>query len=146
MNRKSIALALTFLATCTAAGCGTLLNTTWFTRDEGGGRLYGGVRLDAEEGTKSIRQACSTDEPLGHSPGLERASSLFTGAYLLAIDLPLSVVGDTFTLPWTATVELARAMASDAEREPNEENRRWWMGEPPTPAAANTPTPVSGRQ
>jgi hypothetical protein len=32
-------------------GCGTLMNTCYFTRDEGGNKVYGGVRVDWEVAT-----------------------------------------------------------------------------------------------
>lgn len=80
--------ALVQIACCIAtSGCGTFANTCWFTDEEGGHRVFGGVRTDWQ-------CACRT---LNKGDELERPSK---AVWLLA-DLPFSFVGDTLTLPYT---------------------------------------------
>src|SRR4051794_25427740 len=72
-----------------AGGCGTFVNTLWFTPDEGGKRAYGGVRADVQY----VRQTAT--EPAEHETVLGRAGK----ATLMALDVPFSLVGDTVLLP-----------------------------------------------
>lgn len=79
-----------------SAGCGTAANTLWLTPDEGGQRIYGGVRVDLD-----------VANPLAHDSGIVRETGPvpLTPAErmghlaFLCIDLPLSAIGDTLTLP-----------------------------------------------
>lgn len=89
------------------SGCGTAANTLWWSRDEGGLRVYGGVRAETEK----LRQ---------HVADPERADSR---DLLLALDLPLSLVGDTLTLPITVPVALTRSY-SDPKPVNNPESGR----------------------
>jgi uncharacterized protein YceK len=86
---------------CTGAtnssGCGTVMNTAWFIPQEGGQRVYGGVRLDwsyiAEERAPS-------DSPKA----------------LAVADLPFSLIGDTLTLPYILALALTTDEHSGAAR------------------------------
>jgi uncharacterized protein YceK len=69
-----------------SGGCGTLANTAWFIPEEGGKRVYGGVRADVQ----SAQQCFET--PIEGKP--------LSGLWCL-IDLPFSAIGDTITLPYT---------------------------------------------
>jgi len=69
---------------CALSGCGTMENLS------GSGGPYGGVRDDA-----SIIAGCLSP---GENATSNRAADLAV-ATLLLIDLPLSVIGDTVTLP-----------------------------------------------
>jgi uncharacterized protein YceK len=69
---------------CALSGCGTMENLS------GSGGVYGGVRDDA-----SLMTKCLTPE---ENPNSNRAADLALAAILL-MDLPLSLVGDTVTLP-----------------------------------------------
>jgi uncharacterized protein YceK len=75
------------------AGCGTAMNF-WLTPREGGCRPYGGVRVDAE-----VARDCAADAAKAETTG-ERIIWYSKAAYLVA-DLPVSLVGDTLTLPFT---------------------------------------------
>jgi uncharacterized protein YceK len=75
-------------------GCGTTANVLWFNRDEGGMRVYGGVRAEWTVAQESLAAA---SDPSASSPG---------PVWLLIADMPLSAVADTVTLPLTVPVSL----------------------------------------
>lgn len=56
--------------------------------------VYGGVRLDAKIGAERVVEACKSDATVP-----ERAGNLALATYLLVLDLPLSAVVDTLTIP-----------------------------------------------
>jgi hypothetical protein len=72
-----------------------VLNTCWWSPVEGGGRVYGGVRADAEVIQEWLAEVSGQDESPAGLPAATRAALLATA------DLPLSAVGDTLTLPAT---------------------------------------------
>ncbi|MCI0456174.1 MAG: YceK/YidQ family lipoprotein [Gemmataceae bacterium] len=109
MSRKPITVALGLAVACVVGGCGTVLNTVNLApHGEAPQRVYGGVQFDAEEGVQAIKQAFESDDQLPDTERGGRPIALATGAYYLLIDLPLCVVGDTLTLPWTVAAELGR--------------------------------------
>jgi uncharacterized protein YceK len=130
MNARWIVAACAFGLTCAAAGCGTVLNNWWFTPDEGGERIYGGVAVDAEMGSQCFREAFLPDDQLGAPRVHSRPVALAYGVYLLGLDLPLSVFGDTLTLPRNFSASMRRASADDPR--PNDEWRRFWLNEQPS--------------
>jgi uncharacterized protein YceK len=73
-----------------AGGCGTFCNTVLFIPEEGGKQVYGGVLVDVE----CVKQLAT--EPSGHESVPKRAGK----AALMALDVPLSAVADTLTLPY----------------------------------------------
>jgi uncharacterized protein YceK len=79
-------------------GCGTAANTLWWTPMEGGMRVYGGVRADAEV----LCHRFSGESDAGNATG--RCKEVV----FCAIDLPLSAAADTLTLPVTVPTALAR--------------------------------------
>jgi uncharacterized protein YceK len=94
----TVAAAVVFALT----GCGTLSNlqekpSMFFPRnaDVPPNRIYGGVRISAEEGWKDL-----TD-----------GGGVVWGGYRWLGDVPLSAVGDTLTLPVTVRAALAREAA-----------------------------------
>lgn len=98
------------LLTPALTGCGTMMNLAEkhytyypFTRyaNSEPKRIYGGVRIDAEQGWDHIAD--------GFDP--------FIGAYQLAVDLPISAVTDTLTLPITIPATIDR-MNSEAKVPP----------------------------
>ena len=98
-------LALT--AVVGMVGCGTYMNLedrpTGYFRPKGCAmkRVYGGTRIDAEWGSRYF--AWNDDW-------------LF-GAMILTIDLPLSFVADTVTLPWTIPMAFRTdSKSSDLEK------------------------------
>jgi uncharacterized protein YceK len=96
MLRRTVLLSCVGLATL-SGGCGTMLNTTYFTPDEGGERIYGGVRLDAEV----------------IEDGYGQRSPLVIALFLA--DLPLTVIGDTLSLPYTLALAMRGAKPADAK-------------------------------
>src|SRR5439155_11701128 len=77
------------------SGCGTLMNTAYFTPHEGGERVYGGVRGDWDLAVSR-----------------ENHPTWVTAAAVA--DLPLSAVGDTLALPYL----LALALTAEQPAEP----------------------------
>jgi uncharacterized protein YceK len=81
------------------SGCGTFLNlqdnppkVMHIKLAKDTHLVYGGVRFDARTGPFCLLCACCGEDPLQTFP---------LGVYLLAVDLPLSALGDTLTLPIT---------------------------------------------
>lgn len=75
-------------------GCGTMMNVAYFNPSEGGERIYGGVRTDL-----IAAQMCLDDSAKGDITA-DKARSV--GAFFLCLaDVPLSLIGDTATLPLT---------------------------------------------
>jgi uncharacterized protein YceK len=89
MPRK-VAAALAAVLAGALGGCGSACNTMWWTPEEGGMRVFGGVRADAQV----LADAFSPNTKAGVGDRLGCAT-------LATIDLPLSAVGDTLTLPVT---------------------------------------------
>src|SRR5947207_13699918 len=86
MSNSSLLRGLAVAAVCAlASGCGTFANTCWLTPEEGGMRAYGGTRADWQV----AREAAA------NSDYHERVACLVK----CALDLPLSALGDTITLP-----------------------------------------------
>jgi uncharacterized protein YceK len=88
---------LAFLALCSIwaiAGCGTVENLRGTDEDIKTGRPFGGVRYDVEAAVTMLE-----DTSGGHGGLLGRSLQLVLGPYLLLVDLPLSAVADTLTLP-----------------------------------------------
>jgi uncharacterized protein YceK len=84
-------------------GCGTFCNDVWFTPGEGGKRVYGGVRVDCQVAREALNE--------------HRASGDFWGTLLYsALDLPLSAVGDTLSLPYTVPCALWRLGHPEPQR------------------------------
>jgi uncharacterized protein YceK len=100
MARAVLWAFLAAAAVSAVSGCGTCINC--LNADKAGprnpqeaGRVYGGVRLESE----LVRYVVAQDS----TPAVADCS-LFTRIYatcFLGIDLPLTVVGDTLTLPYT---------------------------------------------
>jgi uncharacterized protein YceK len=90
-------LVVVILATCGISmmvGCGTVQNLRGGDQYIPSGRVYGGVRYDIEKGIGLLIDGS------GGCAGLSgRALQLIIGPCLLMVDLPLSAVADTVTLP-----------------------------------------------
>jgi uncharacterized protein YceK len=92
--------ALTCLAAVAAAGlsgCGTSLNL------DGDSRVYGGVVQDFQIAKERLAQAANPSWP--GTPGSSPAWNITVSALAL-VDLPLSLLGDTLTLPFTIPTAL----------------------------------------
>jgi len=87
------------LACLPLAGCGTVSNLAAQKPGQGGVSPFGGVRHDL----LSIKQAANGESAVGH-PGSERALHPHLALMLVcAADLPLSLIGDVLTWPYTVT-------------------------------------------
>jgi uncharacterized protein YceK len=91
--RNQVATCLAIAVVVAVGGCGTSLNL------DGDSRVFGGVQMDAQKLQESLAHASANPRPDGKdksSPGM----NLLEGACALA-DMPLSLIGDTLTLPIT---------------------------------------------
>ena len=99
MGKRVLSLA-TISMLFLLSGCGTVVN---LAPDSGmfhldgttTRRVYGGVQLDASFATKCV--SASVDH---YEPEFGRAGTFALGAYTLCVDLPISLVADTLTLPY----------------------------------------------
>jgi uncharacterized protein YceK len=135
--------AAAFLAAVLAVGlggCGTVVNCV-SVNGPAARSIYGGVRQDAENGTRHLTEAFSGPAPtfsqMPQPPSLGRdlASKSFCavcGVGMLAVDLPVSAVADTVTLPVTVTSTLMKKSAK-----PKKNHKPKVMG---MPAAAVPPS------
>lgn len=75
--------------------------------------IYGGVKFDVQRGTDWLRE--SVDEP----------PMALAGLYVWIIDLPISAIGDTVTLPVTIPAAIDRAVQAhyfpEVSNEPDNE-------------------------
>jgi len=99
------------------SGCGTALN---FMHGKGNApaawEVYGGVRADTQIASALVGGACHPRFPEGATAGEKSimASDVFTCSFFFAgcalVDLPLSAVADTLTLPLTIPAAIDRAV------------------------------------
>lgn len=110
MARASRAAAL-LIAVLFLCGCGTIANL------QTGGRqgwknaiIYGGVRRDVESAGKWIDHSWTSGENLD----IFQDIGTVVGVGLVGIDIPLSAIGDTLTLPVTVPIALWNNSANGA--------------------------------
>lgn len=118
-------------------GCGTVANcTSWQGRAPL--TVYGGVKEDIVSGADHLHEAfggpCPSFSAVTHPPSFAEQAMMRSfcagcGVCMLALDLPISVVADTLTLPITIPATLAR--------KPNDHPRK----RKSAPAQASAPTP-----
>ena len=115
--RYGILAVVLALATYTfLCGCGTAIN---LQKDEQ--RVYGGVWFDAQAATVGLAEGVSG--AVSPDTGPDRMPYRpWTGLQIILgaaawVDLPLSIIGDTLTLPWTVSAELKRLLESHARSE-----------------------------
>lgn len=103
MTKRTAIACLAVFAVSALSGCGTVRNmcpeTIVTPLDNHPMTIYGGVRLDAEDGVGCVAESVTTTD-LGPFRRIGLAS---LGTFVLCVDLPLSVVGDTVTLPRVIT-------------------------------------------
>jgi uncharacterized protein YceK len=138
--RLKAAVWLATVFSVALGGCGTVVNCTSVSGPPARS-IYGGVRQDAENGTRHLAEAFTgpapsfTEMPQPPSAGRDFASKSFCaacGVCMLAVDLPVSAVADTLTLPVTVPATILKPKAS-----PKRKQKLKVMG---TPAAAVPPT------
>jgi uncharacterized protein YceK len=98
------------------SGCGTVVNCV-NVNGAPARAIYGGVRQDAENGYRHLGEAFSGPAPsfsaMPKPPSVvsDLASKTFCaacGVGMLAVDLPISAVADTLTLPITVPATLMK--------------------------------------
>jgi uncharacterized protein YceK len=98
------------------SGCGTVVNC-FDVNGTPARSIYGGVRQDASNGANHLAEAFSGSPPsmtaMPKPPDAGRDFAVRTfcagcGAAMLAIDLPVSAVADTLTLPVTVPSTLLK--------------------------------------
>lgn len=99
MANRAICVAL-LLSTLPIAGCGTIANLARQGPEEGGKTPFGGVRQDVS----CIEEAANGDYSFRPHPKLESEQHPQMARMLFwAADLPLTLIGDVVTWPYTAT-------------------------------------------
>jgi uncharacterized protein YceK len=83
-------------------GCGTVANTVWLAPYEGGQKIFGGVRVDVAAAKGCFEEASRAED------SADRLKSGSKAVAFGALDLPLSLVADTLTLPYTISATLLR--------------------------------------
>ena len=95
-------VSVAILAICAISGCGTAINLACPVTAAGHpAQVYGGVKHDVE-----VCQSCKNESMF--LSGMGNSSAWFSelAAYLVALDVPLSAVADTLTLPITLPTQL----------------------------------------
>ena len=136
MNRKPVAIWVVAVTTAALSGCGTIINTSpeIIAKPEENALLaYGGERLDAECVGTCLPGAVTAPD---FNP-FERLGVFSLGAYILCVDMPLSLVGDTVTLPYVLTYRFDRDHPRDKQHGRPEPERA--QPGPLTPTAASQP-------
>jgi uncharacterized protein YceK len=122
MRSKATACLAAVLAAA-LAGCGTAVNC-FNGKGVGACAIYGGVKQDAVNGTSHLAEAFSgpapsfSEMPKPPSPARDFVAKSFCagcGVAMLAVDLPVSAVADTLTLPVTVPATL-RKKKPDSKR------------------------------
>lgn len=97
MAFRAICVAL-LLSSLTTAGCGTVANLAVTHAEEGGKTPFGGVRQDVG----CIKKAVNGELAFGPHAQSESGQRPQVGLLVLcAADLPLSLMGDVLTWPYT---------------------------------------------
>ena len=110
MGRAALATTAA-LAVALLGGCGTVRNLSYVITnseaDASGGFAYGGVAFDVGASSICVRSAIAGETPFTVS----RENDLLMAVGLLAVDLPLSLAGDTLSLPVFLAAALKRQMS-----------------------------------
>jgi uncharacterized protein YceK len=77
-------------------GCGTMANVVWLAPYEGGMQPYGGVQADLTVAKEAV----------DHLANRSKDSSSLDMGWVALLDLPLSGIADTITLPLTVPYTL----------------------------------------
>lgn len=114
--RSRATACVTALFAAVLGGCGTVVNCV--NLDGHAAReIYGGVTQDAQNGFRHLGEAFSgpapsfTQMPKPPSAGRDFVAKTFCagcGVGMLAVDLPVSAVADTLTLPLTVPATLMK--------------------------------------
>ncbi len=83
------------------AGCGTVTNLVLPGPEEGGKTPFGGVRQDKQCMEKAASGELAFTKHPAPKPPMQEQQPQVVLALLCAADIPLSLVGDVLTLPYT---------------------------------------------
>jgi uncharacterized protein YceK len=115
MGKALKAIVVLIVSFC-LGGCGTMGNV-WCCCKSGEEKVYGGVANDLEALGNGARHICHPESP---------ADAAFYALVLplfFAVDLPLSLVGDTLTLPITIPATLAKWHTEGPPSDSNPQSR-----------------------
>ena len=111
---KPVMLVGLLLVLLASIGCGTLYNLDFNTCCCGGrpdsNRIYGGVEAELAFAVRNLREITTPDTPI--------STQIFGVTFvsvLTILDLPLSIVGDTVTLPLTVAVQIQNRARTEAK-------------------------------
>lgn len=131
MGRASRAAALV-IVTGLLSGCGTVANLAVGAREGWNNvQIYGGVRRDVQSAGNWLAHSWVAPEKLEFMQDI----GAIVGVGLVGIDVPLSAVGDTLTLPVTIPASIWGRPRNDANVDR--------QTAPPPPAVRAPPPPVS---
>src|SRR5271166_5898024 len=125
--RRRTAICLAAVLAFAPTGCGTAINLVGQDRKGDSAtpapaakEVYGGVSLDTHVAASWIAAPFVEEHPPNSAleMTLETVCKTSVGAWVLAVDLPLSVVGDTLTLPVTIPAALQKPN-KPAEKKPS---------------------------
>jgi uncharacterized protein YceK len=136
MARAAVAALWAGVVACALSGCGTVHNFCGDDADAGPCRVFGGVRSDVTSGVRYLRNPTGDHGDYPAEVCADPAVQFYAraiGWYLLAVDLPLSAVGDTLTLPWAL---LSQVAGDDAAPEPTAKQGRQRTAQTSAPAGA----------
>lgn len=114
--RSTVTACLAAVLAVLLGGCGTMVNCI-STKGAAPRAIYGGVLQDAQNGTMHLNEAFSgpapsfSEMPQPPSAGRDFLVKSFCagcGVCMLAVDLPVSAVADTLTLPLTVPATLMK--------------------------------------
>lgn len=113
-SRSATKIAFVSLLSCSLLGCGTFAHQLMldkFSEPAGAYPAYGGVVFDADV----LRRTAEPADPATAVTAL--------GTCLMAVDLPLSVVGDTLLLPrWLVSRAMGYSSADRRQKPGEQEN------------------------
>jgi uncharacterized protein YceK len=128
MARTTVAALWAGVAVFALGGCGTVHNFYGDDADAPPCRVFGGVRSDVTTGVRLIHFNPAEDHgdypaQLCADPAVQMYAKTI-GWYLLTVDMPLSAVGDTVTLPGALLGQLLSSGTPPETREKPPRRRR----------------------
>ena len=144
--RAAVCLAAVFVTAF--SGCGTVVNC--INGDHPAAReIYGGVKQDAQNGSHHLVEAFSGPAPnFSKIPKPPNIVSDFAaksycagrGVGMLAVDLPVSAVTDTLTLPLTVPATLLKKKPNAKRKAKSKPSKKSAPTAPPSPPLPSSTT------
>jgi uncharacterized protein YceK len=131
MSRVSLGAAL-LLAALVPSGCGTVANLQIGARQGWkNAQIYGGVRRDV----KSAQEFFADNWTPANNSDVQQDVGAVVGVGLVGMDVPLSAIADTLTLP----VTIPAAIWGSSTPSPTVSRKNTSAANPAAPAAADIP-------